>query len=231
MKKSRDGAGLQCLGVIMDGNRRYAREHGLPIHKGHEAGAKTLGYLLEWAIECAIPHIAVYAFSSENWRRSDEEVAGMMQLLRRGLKEVAAKAQERGVRIRFFGSREMLPADVVALSQAVEADTHLAEPTLTLWVALSYGGRAELVAAANKARKLAKPVDEEQFASLLMTHGMPDPDVILRTGGEKRLSNFLPWQSVYSELMFTPTYWPAFTKEEFLRMVEEYETRERRRGA
>jgi undecaprenyl diphosphate synthase len=214
----------QCVGFIMDGNRRWATDQGLATLEGHTAGVQVFFETLTWLAECAIPHAVYYAFSSENWRRSSEEVSYLLQLFETSLAEV------RSVVVHFIGDRSDFSESLQTQMHALEAKSQVYIGAPTVWIALSYGGRAELVAAANQAVANGVPVDESSFGSLLWSAGMPDPDLIIRTGGAMRLSNFLPWQSVYSELMFTETYWPAFTKEEFTRMLAQYGERTRRFG-
>ena len=217
-----------CLGIIMDGNRRFAREQGLEAAAGHLAGKDKLMEVIRWTADADISHLVVYAFSTENWRRSEEEVKALLALFSLVIAEFEAR-KEKDFAVRFIGRRNdfslELQADMARL-ETIPPDEH----KITVWIALSYGGRAEIVEATNRAIELGEKIDEESFAKLLWTEGMPDPDLIVRTGGEERLSNFLPWQSVYSELIFTPTYWPAFTKEEFTSILETYAARERRRG-
>lgn len=217
-----------CLGFIMDGNRRFAREQGLEVALGHLAGKDKLMEVIRWTAEAGVPHLVVYAFSTENWRRSETEVSALLSLFSVVIAELEAR-EEKDFAVRFIGRRSdftpELQADMVRLE-----NTQPKELKVTVWIALSYGGRAEIVEAANRAIALGQAVTEESFAKLLWTDGMPDPDLLVRTGGEERLSNFLPWQSVYSELIFTKTYWPAFTKEEFTGILETYAARERRRG-
>ncbi len=219
----------KCLGFIMDGNRRFAKEQGLDPLIGHVAGKDKLIEVMGWSKEVGVKHLVVYAFSTENWQRSEAEVSSLMGLFGQGIKDLEAKA-ERDFAVRFIGRREDFSAELQAEMEHLEESTALGEPAYTLWIALSYGGRAEIVAAANAAIAKGEVVTEETFAKLLWSSGMPDPDLIVRTGGEVRLSNFLPWQSVYSELYFTPTYWPAFTKDEFMSILETYATRDRRKG-
>jgi undecaprenyl diphosphate synthase len=218
-----------CLGFIMDGNRRYAREQGLDAVAGHIAGKDKLIEVMRWSKEVGVKHLVVYAFSTENWQRSEAEVAGLMVLFSQVIKELEAEA-ERDFAVRFIGRREDFSAELQAEMKHLEESTAGDSTDLKLWIALSYGGRAEIVNAANLAITKGEPVTEESFAKLFWSADMPDPDLIVRTGGEVRLSNFLPWQSVYSELYFTPTYWPAFTKDEFMSILETYATRERRKG-
>jgi undecaprenyl diphosphate synthase len=214
----------QCVGFIMDGNRRYATEQGLPSLAGHEAGERVFFATLKWLKDYQIPHGVYYAFSTENWKRSEVEVAYLLKLFERALEAVET------VVLRIIGDRQYFSAALQAKMAALEEKSKQHEGGTTIWVALSYGGRAELVAATNEAIRRGVSVTEETFTELLWTHGMPDPDLIIRTGGEYRLSNFLLWQSAYSELMFTSTYWPAFTKEEFTRMLTTYGERKRRFG-
>jgi undecaprenyl diphosphate synthase len=217
-----------CLGFIMDGNRRFAREHNLEVAEGHLAGKDKLKEVIRWTAEAGVPHLVVYAFSTENWRRSETEVAALLSLFSLVIAELEARA-EKDFAVRFIGRRSDFSPELQAEMAHLE-NTQPKELKVTVWIALSYGGRAEIVEAANRAIALGEKVDEESFAKLLWTNGMPDPDLLVRTGGEERLSNFLPWQSVYSELIFTKTYWPAFTKEEFTGILETYAARERRRG-
>lgn len=217
-----------CLGFIMDGNRRFAREQGLEVALGHLAGKDKLMEVIRWTAEAGVPHLVVYAFSTENWRRSETEVSALLSLFSVVIAELEAR-EEKDFAVRFIGRRSDFTPELQADMARLE-NTQPKELKVTVWIALSYGGRAEIVEAANRAIALGQAVTEESFAKLLWTDGMPDPDLLVRTGGEERLSNFLPWQSVYSELIFTKTYWPAFTKEEFTGILETYAARERRRG-
>lgn len=218
-----------CLGFIMDGNRRYAKEQGLDPILGHVAGKDKLIEVIKWTGEAKISHLVVYAFSTENWQRSEAEVEALMQLFSLVIEEFKSHP-EKGFKVRFIGRKKDFSADLQTAMSSLEEDKGREGAALTLWIALSYGGRAEIVEAVNQAVRSGEEVTEESFAKLLWAADMPDPDLIVRTGGEVRLSNFLPWQSVYSELHFTPTYWPAFTKEEFNSILEIYAARERRKG-
>lgn len=218
-----------CLGFIMDGNRRFAREQGLETIAGHVAGKDKLIEVMRWSKKAGVKHLVVYAFSTENWQRSEAEVAGLLGLFSQGIKELKVESKKEFA-VRFIGRQKDFSSELQAEMQHLENDTALGDDKLTLWIALSYGGRAEIVEAVNLAVKGGEVVTEESFAKLLWSADMPDPDLIVRTGGEVRLSNFLPWQSVYSELHFTPTNWPAFTKEEFNSILETYAARERRKG-
>ena len=219
----------ECIGFIMDGNRRWAKEQGLETLAGHKRGLDVFYDVSAWVKEAGIPHAVFYAFSTENWMREKFEVDYLMQLFKLSLERMIDDIEERQVRVRVVGQRDDFSTELQALMKDLENKTVRYKDT-TIWVALSYGGRAEIVSACNEAIRLGAPVTEESFAQLLYTVAMPDPDLIIRTSGEQRLSNFLPWQSVYSELFFTPTYWPAFTKDEFTRILAQYGDRQRRRG-
>lgn len=220
----------RSIGIIMDGNRRWAREKHLPTLEGHMAGYKKLHELMEWADEFGVAHVTVYALSTENWNRSKEEVAYLMDLFRLIITEEVGALNEKGVRVIFAGDLTLFPKDIQSMMyDSMENAKENTRRTLT--VAASYGGRRELAHAFNKMQQAGiANCTEEDIEKHLWTAGTPDPDLIIRTGGEQRLSNFLTWQSVYSELMFTKTYWPDFGKEEFSAMLEEYAARERRHG-
>ncbi len=220
---------LDCVGFIMDGNRRWAKERGLPTMEGHKQGEDTFYQSARWIKEMGIPHAVFYAFSTENWLRDKAEVDYLMELFVSFIKKMKAEIHTDKVRIKVIGERTKFSQELQDLIK--ESEEMSAEYTdTTIWVALSYGGRTEILSACNQAIKAGVPIDEKTFASLLYTAGMPDPDLIIRTGGDLRTSNFLPWQAVYSELYFTDTYWPAFTKDEFTRIVAQYGERQRRRG-
>lgn len=225
-----ESSAVQCVGFIMDGNRRWAKAQGKETLEGHREGLLRFRDVLTWVHERNIPHAVFYAFSTENWRRSEAEVAYLMKLFREAFSEMSKLSNDQNVRVIFIGRRTDFAPDLQAELKTLEEKT-AANTGTTIWIALSYGGRAEIVAAAQALAAQGSEITEDTFAAALFTAGMPDPDLIIRTSGEQRLSNFLPWQSVYSELFFTPTYWPAFTKEEFTRILDEYENRERRHGA
>lgn len=220
-----------CIGIIMDGNRRWAKEQGLPTLKGHEQGFEKLKEVTRWTKDRSIRHIIIYGFSTENWNRAPEEVEYLMNIIRRVFgkdsKELN-RIKEQDGRLRFVGQRERFAPDIQEILTHAEEAT--AQGAYTLWIALSYGGRAEILYAAEALQKSGEPVTEESFAKYLWTADMPDPDIIIRTSGEERLSGFLPWQGVYSELFFTKTYWPAFSEAEFDAILAEYALRERRHG-
>lgn len=228
MNEPTNSAAPTCVGIILDGNRRWAKEQGLPTFEGHRAGMENLKTAARFIRESGVAHLIVYAFSTENWNRKEEEVAYLMDLFRESVQKQMKELGEEGVRIRFAGQRERFSPDLQQMMSDTEKETHK-NGSFTLWVCLSYGGRAEIVAAARAAAKDGE-ITEESLERHLWTAGMPDPDLIIRTSGEKRLSNFLPWQSTYSEFFFTDTKWPAFTKEEFNSILAEFVQRERRRG-
>lgn len=222
--------GIQCVGFIMDGNRRWAKEKGKPSLEGHRAGYEILAQTASWTRDLNIPHLVVYAFSTENWGRSEEEVGYLMNLFRFIVNEQVDRMVTERVRVRFIGQRERFAKDLQEGMTRIEEATSK-EYDVTLHIALSYGGRAEIVAAANQLLvEKSGPVTEEEFSQKLWSYPMPDPDIIIRTGGDMRLSGFLPWQTIYSELFFIPTLWPDFSKAEFEAIVEEFHSRERRRG-
>ena len=216
----------------MDGNRRWAKERGLPTLEGHARGYGNLKDIIRMVNRVSIPHMVVYAFSTENWKRAEEEVGYLMKLLHHALKELPEIIAKEGKRIniRVIGERHVLSKELQEVISDVESKNYI-DPELTVWVALSYGGRVEIVDAVNRAVAQGESVTEDSFEKLLWTHGMPDPDIIIRTSGEKRISNFLLWQSAYSEFFFIDTYWPDFGENEFQSILDEYANRERRKGS
>jgi undecaprenyl diphosphate synthase len=221
-----------AVAIIMDGNGRWAVEHGVSVAEGHRAGSRALRPVVESAIDLGIESLAVYAFSTENWSRSPDEVAALMEIfgetIDRELEDLAAQ----GVRCRFLGRRERAPDWLRAKMDELEAAT--ADKTkLQLWIAFDYGGRAELVDAARRLLESGidpDDVDDEALSSRLYEPEMPDPDLVIRTSGEQRISNFLLWQSAYAEYLFTDTLWPDFGPEELRGAIEEYALRRRRFG-
>jgi undecaprenyl diphosphate synthase len=225
------------VAIIMDGNGRWARARGLARTRGHRAGAEAVKRSVKGAIEIGIPYLTLFGFSSENWRRPIEEVEDLMGLLRRYLKSEIAELHDSGIRMRVIGQRDRLPEDVLAQISEAEGLTAGGD-RLNLTIALSYGGRQEIVTAAWRlaeaalaGRLKASDIDEETFASELSTAGLPDPDLLIRTSGEQRISNFLLWQSAYSELVFIDKLWPDFDKEDLADAVREFQRRDRRYGA
>lgn len=224
-----DASRATCVGIIMDGNRRWAKVRDLPKLEGHRAGIEAVKNVVRFARTRDIKHLVIYAFSTENWGRAPEEVSYLMELFLESIRNEMSELGKEGVRVRFAGQRERFSKDLQKAIDDVEKETEKND-AITLWVCLSYGGRAEIVAAARAASASAEGVTEDSLERNLWTTGMPEPDIIIRTGGEKRLSGFLAWQSVYSELFFTDTLWPAFTNEEFNSILAEFAQRERRRG-
>ncbi len=224
------------VAVIMDGNGRWAKEKGMPRLKGHNAGMQSLREIVRHASDLGIGYLTVYAFSTENWKRPADEVSGIFRLLVLYVGSELRELKENNVRIRMLGDVSALPEDArKAAQQAVDSTAD--NTGLCFNIAINYGGRADIVQAARKAAELAakgeiKPGDitEELISDNLYTAGMPDPDLIIRTGGEYRLSNFLTWQSAYSELVVVNTYWPDFSPEEFDKALLEYQGRDRRFG-
>lgn len=220
----------KCIGIIIDGNRRWAKEQGVSAAEGHKAGYETLKKFVGWARDAGGQHVVAYVFSTENWNRSPEEVKVLMNLTRFVLKHELGWFKKEGVRVQIVGDRKRLDGDIQKLVESVEDETKDMDG-IHLVLALSYGGRAELVAAAKRLVEIGDTnVTECSFLNALWTRNVPELDMIIRTGGELRLSNFLPWQSAYSELFFTDTLWPAYTKEEFMNMLEVFANRERRYG-
>jgi undecaprenyl diphosphate synthase len=217
-----------CIGFILDGNRRWAKERNLPTLQGHTRGFEVLKEAVRWVKARQIPHMVVYAFSTENWGRSPEEVAYLMDIFRTMIQDSARELSEQGVRVRFVGQRERFAQDIQDGMSSVEAES-AAHTACTLWICLSYGGRAEIVQAATRAAQ-SGVITEERLAEHLWTAGMPDPDIIVRTSGEHRLSGFLTWQSVYSELFFIKPHWPDFSETLLDEVLNEYAERERRHG-
>ncbi len=225
------------VAIIMDGNGRWAKARGLPRTIGHQRGAEAVRRTVMGAVELDISHLTLFGFSSENWKRPASEIDDLMALLRFYLRSEIAELDRNGVRIRVIGDRDRLADDIVALIDEAETRTRN-NVRLNLAVALSYGGRAEI---ARAARRLAQAVEagelavdeinEAVFARRLLTVDMPDPDLVIRTSGEKRISNFLLWQSAYAELVFMDRLWPDFTKDDLEDAIREFHRRDRRYGA
>jgi undecaprenyl diphosphate synthase len=225
------------VAIIMDGNGRWAAARHLPRVAGHRAGAAAVRRAIEAAIEARVAWLTLFAFSSENWRRPEEEVAELTLLLRHTLRQEIAALHAERVRLRVIGERHRFGPDLAA--ELAEAERLTAgNDRLNLTVALSYGGRAEIVAAARRVAEAAAAgrlepasLTEEAFGGFLFTAGMPDPDLVIRTSGEQRVSNFLLWQSAYAEFVFPEILWPDFAARHFRESLAEYARRERRYGA
>ena len=224
------------IGIIMDGNRRWAVAHGLPKTAGHKEGAKALKNLLEYANKKQIKVITLYAFSSENWGRSLEEVDTLMDLLRQYLKGDIAKLHQQNIRVSFIGQRERFAKDISEKMTLLEQQT--AQNTgLHVVFALSYGARADIIQAVQSLAVSVQEgkldpyqINEDSITQALSTHHVPPPDFIIRTSGEQRLSNFLLWESAYAELYFPTVFWPDFTPEEFEKALFVYASLKRRYG-
>ncbi len=220
------------VGIIMDGNGRWARARGLPRLMGHRAGTENIRRVLEGCVEFGIKILTIYAFSTENWARPAEEVQGLMRLLNETIQRQLDELHRNGVQIRHCGRLTGIePALQKQIQAAIELTKH--NDRIILNVAFNYGGRAEILDAVRRLMADGVQPDqltEELFSQYLYTAGLPDPDLIIRTGGEYRLSNFLIWQAAYAEYYATPTYWPDFDKEELRKALQEYARRERRFG-
>ena len=224
------------IAIIMDGNGRWAAARGLPRTMGHRAGIEAVRRTLKAARELPVSHLTLYSFSSENWRRPATEIGELMSLLRFYLRSELATLHKEQIRIKVIGERKQLPADIVELIAHAEELTQ-DNKVLTLTLALNYGGRQEITAAAKGLAKAvergelrADAIDEHVLQSFLYTGGLPDPDLVIRTSGEQRISNFLLWQSAYAEFVFQDVLWPDFAAEHLAAAIEEYQRRERRFG-
>jgi undecaprenyl diphosphate synthase len=231
------GALPRHIAIIMDGNGRWAQSRGLPRIAGHRRGAEAVRRTLTAAVELRIPYLTLFGFSSENWKRPLDEVDDLMGLLRHYLRGEIAELHQKGVRLRVIGEIGRLAPDIITLIDNAEALTR-DNRAINLTIALSYGGRAEIAAAARaiaaKVQSDALPIDtidEELIASHLLTADLPDPDLLIRTSGEQRISNFLLWQCAYAELVFTKTLWPDFGRADLEQAIADYCGRQRRYGA
>ncbi len=225
------------VAIIMDGNGRWAKARGIPRIEGHWRGAEAVHASVRFCIDNKIKYLTLYGFSSENWRRPEAEVSDLMGLLRFFLRSKVASLHEKEVRFQVIGQRGRLPKDVVLLITEAEKLT-AANHRLCLTIALSYGGRAEIVRAARTLAEDAaqgridpEAINEKAFSQRLYTASIPDPDILIRTSGEKRISNFLLWQLAYAEFIFLDTLWPDFSEDDFRTALGEFHQRERRYGA
>jgi undecaprenyl diphosphate synthase len=220
------------LAIIMDGNGRWARKRGLPVAAGHRAGTKALRRTVEAAIDLGVESLVVYAFSTENWTRPPDEVESLMEIFGETIERELPDLARQGVRTRFIGRRDRAPAELEEQMAALERETE-GNRRLNLWIAFDYGGRAEVVEAARRALGAGldpAELDEEAFASFLYAPDLPDPDLLIRTSGELRISNFLLWQLAYAELVFVDTLWPDFGGDQLRAALEDYASRRRRFG-
>ncbi len=237
MTKTAEKTTLLHVAIIMDGNGRWAKARGKPRTFGHRAGIEAVRRAVEAAGKHKIGHLTLYSFSSENWRRPEDEVGELMKLLRFYLRSELASLHKEGIRVHVIGERKQLPADIVKqIAHAEELTKNNDKLVLTL--ALNYGGRQEITAAARGLaaaveRGQLKPdaIDEHVFQSFLFTGGLPDPDLVIRTSGEKRISNFLLWQCAYAEYIFLDVLWPDFAAEHMEQALAEFARRDRRYGA
>ena len=225
------------IAIIMDGNRRWAKAQGKPASFGHKAGAKTLEKIVRYANKIGLEYITVYAFSTENWKRTEEEVKALMMLLQNYLDDYSKRADTENIRVKILGDISALaPGMQKSIYNCMERTKH--NTGVTFNIALNYGGRDELVKAMKQIAQEVKEgkidiqdISEEMVSNHLYTKGEPDPDLLIRTSGELRLSNFLPWQLVYSEFLFVDKNWPDFTEEDLDNAIIEYEKRTRKFGA
>ncbi len=239
MKREIDGELLNIpehVAVIMDGNGRWAKKRFLPRNYGHAEGAKALEAICENCEKLGIKYLTVYAFSTENWKRSVEEVSGIMNLFRKYLVDSIERSNNANMRVRLIGKREGLADDIVQKMENLERET-AGNTGLQFYIAINYGGRDEIVRATKKLISDVQAgvvseenIDEPVFGTYLDTAGVPDPDLLIRTSGEERTSNFLPWQLAYSEFYFTDTLWPDFDMDSLVKAVRYYNKRERRFG-
>ncbi|MCH4144372.1 MAG: isoprenyl transferase [Acetobacter sp.] len=225
------------VAIIMDGNGRWARERGLPHLAGHKAGAEAVARCVRAAMQRGVPYLTLYAFSSENWSRGPQEVSDLTSLLRYYLRHKVRELHVKGVRLRFIGELDRFDASLREELERAE-DMTRENTGMVLLLALSYGGRCDIVQSARTLARAVKAgtlepddITEAMLANHLWTHGVPDPDVVVRTSGEYRLSNFLLWQSAYAELVFLDVYWPDFTEGHFATVLDVYARRERRFGS
>jgi undecaprenyl diphosphate synthase len=237
LRATPDGPLPLHVAIIMDGNGRWAKSRGLPRAAGHRKGAEAVRQAITGAIELGVPYLTLFSFSSENWQRPAREVQDLMGLLRRHLRSEIAQMREEGIRLRVIGQRERLPEDIGRLIEDAEQQTRQ-NTRLTVIMAISYGGRQEIVSGARRLAEEAAAgtldparIDESLFQERLSTAGIPDPDLLIRTSGEQRISNFLLWQLAYSELVFVDKLWPDFSKDDLAAAIREYQRRDRRYGA
>ena len=224
------------VAIIMDGNGRWAKKHRLTRIQGHKKGSNAVRAVVRTCRKIGIAHLTLYAFSTENWQRPQKEINALMVLLKRFLKSEQEEMLEKNIRLNVIGQIERLPQDVQQQIQKIMTLTEN-NTALNLHLALSYGGRAEILRSAQTLLKKClseqrspDTLNEQDIAEHLYTHGVPDPDLLIRTGGEMRISNFLLWQIAYAELYITQTLWPDFGEDEFLHILKEYQGRERRFG-
>ena len=220
------------IGIIPDGNRRWAKEHGLPALEGHQRGAQAMHNVVDYLLTCQVKYLTVWGFSIDNWKRSQDEIESLFHLLATWIEKDTPWLNSHRVSLRHIGHLQELPQDLqLAINNAIELTSDNASMTLTL--AFNYSGRAEIIDAVNRLMRGELPaqrVDEKLFSHYLYTDGMPDVDLVIRTAGECRISNFMLWQTAYSECYFTPTHWPDFDTKELEKALQVYSERKRRFG-
>jgi len=218
------------VAIIMDGNGRWAKSRGLPRIAGHYKGAEVAEDIVEYAIEIGIKHMTLFAFSTENWKRPKEEVNALFELLRQYLISKKQKLYKLGIRVRFIGRKDRINKNLLSLMKEIEEESK-ENKNLVLNIAIDYGGRDDIVRAINKIiKEQPNRIDEETFSQYLDLSCSPDPDLLIRTAGEKRISNFLLWNLAYTELYFTDTLWPDFSRKDFLKALEDFSRRKRKFG-
>lgn len=223
---------VRAIAVIMDGNARWARQRGLPVIAGHRAGTRAAHRTIQACLDAGIESLCIFAFSTENWSRAPEEVNAIMELFGETIRRELPNLMRQGVRVGFVGRRDRAPESVRRTMAMVEERT-AGNTRMQLWVAFDYGGRAEIVEAARRIVEEGvdpRDIDENAIASRLHAPAMPEPDLLIRTSGELRVSNFLLWQVAYSELVFVDTLWPDFGERDLRRALDEYASRRRRFG-
>lgn len=225
------------VAIIMDGNGRWATKRGLPRLQGHRRGVDSVREIVEACPDFGVEYLTLFAFSSENWKRSEEEVSGLMGLFRRYFRKEAASLVEKGARVKFIGERSALDSDIQEMMASLEAQS-ASNTKLTIVIALNYGGRAEIARAAQRlaadvasGEKSLHEVTETALGAALDAPDVPDPDLVIRTSGEQRISNFLLWQCAYAEFLFVDELWPDFNRDAFARALAAFGARERRFGA
>jgi len=231
------GKRAEHVAIVMDGNGRWAKRRGLPRLAGHKRGVETVRRVVEACPDLGIKYLTLFAFSTENWKRSDEEITGLMQLFRNYMAREAERLIGSDVRLRFLGNRERLPNDILRMMEDLEGRTE-DRTKFSLNIALNHGGRDEIARAARRIAEKVKSgaisadqITEETFSAHLDSAGIPDPDLVIRTSGEYRISNFLLWQAAYAEYEFVDILWPDFTEKMLSEILDRFGTRERRFGA
>ena len=229
MERGAQEDSARTVAIIMDGNGRWAERRGLPVAQGHRAGTKALRRTVEAAIDLGVETLIVYAFSTENWSRPEGEVEDLMEIFGETIERELPDLARQGVRARFLGRRDRAPDELRTQMESLEEET-AHNDRLNLWIAFDYGGRAELIEAARRLVEAGVEPDEESLRANLYAPELPDPDLLIRTSGELRISNFLLWQLAYAELYVTPVLWPDFTRRHLFEAIMEFQRRDRRFG-